>query len=320
MLRRFIVVMSVFAIWGCGMMVNPQEEDKELSAPQKVSMEMPKELQGKKREQKLEEERRSLGYLELKDDVAQAEEMIADLELNLLFVNQVIADIDSRCSSIELNRICTIEDGVLSFEIDENLSKKIDDPNYLIGDIIVFGKTEFVRYSDQSPYQYKIKLDNNFIDAISSTETIKWSKDEQRIYSWFEEESNKDKLDIEIDLNITTKGEKIMEIRDSYLDKLTKESDKFSLSIIKKVDEPRHYEVSSTSKMLQYIDEKENRNYFSSNGELSSSGGYLLFYGQFDGEEFREKEIFDGNGESVESYYCISDMDCDMEDEGSWGE
>ena len=315
------MIMSVFAIWGCGMMANPKEEDKELSAPQKVSMEMPKELQGKKREQKpKEEERRSLGYLELKDDVAQAEEEIADLELNLLFVNQVIADIDSRCSSIELNKICTIEDGVLSFEIDENLSKKIDDPNYLIGDIIVFGKTEFVRYSEQAPYQYKIKLDNNFVDAISSTETIKWSKDEQRIYSWFEEETTKDKLDIKVDFNISTSGEKIMQIIDSYFNKLTKESDEFNLSIVKKVDEPRHYEVLSTSQILQYIDAKEEKSYFSSEGELSSSGGYLLFRGEFFDEEFREREIFDGSGEPVESYYCISDMDCDMEDEWTWEE
>ena len=320
MLIRFIGLMAIFAIFGCGMMAK-DDESKKLSVPQKISMEMPKELKSDSKKsstrnlKKIEEDdnNSSLGYTELKEDVAQSEDMIADLELNLLFVNQVIEDIDTICKTVEIGEICTIDEDVLSFEIDENLSKKVADLGYLLGDTIIFGKTEFIRYSKKDTYQYEIKMDNNFVDVLSSTETIKWSKDEHQIYSWFEQETINDRQQIEIDYNISSTGEKIMQMEDNYFKKSTKESDNFALTIIKKTDDPRHYEISSKSNAVEYIDTKEEKSYFSSTGELSSHGGYLLFYGEFKGDKFTEREIFDNRGEQVETLFCMNNIDCDIE-------
>jgi len=323
MLTRLIGLMVIWAIWGCGMMGNPKEEEKvNLSAPQKVSMEMPKELKSEKQKRTARlrkvNENKSLGYTFLKEDVAQVEENVLKLEQSLLFINQVIDEIDSKCKAFEFNSTCVIEADILSFTIDKNLSKEINDSNFMVGDEIVFGKVAFKKYPLTETYQYEIKLDYTFIETELATETIKWSADKKRVVSLYDEETKEEALLLDLAYEIKADGTQEIEIDDVYFNKETNSSDDLKLNIVKKGDKERYYEVKSENKMLDYLDGEAEQSSFSTEGILSSDGGYLLFIGEYKGLIFKEKELFDGEGEHISTRYCDSDMECDMEEEESW--
>jgi len=322
-----ILVISglILAMWGCGMLAKPKEDNqKAITVPQKISMEMPKELQSKQKPKKRkylkkESNNTSIGYISLKEDIAQVEYNIDDVELSLLFINQVIGDIEGRCSDTQLEHICKIGEDELSFVIDKNLSKEINSSDYLVGDTISFGEVEFIRYPKREKYQYSIKFDNMFVDVLS-TETIKWSEDKKQISSLYIENSQEDNLSLKIDYYTKSNGDQEIHINDNYLDKETNSSDIFSLNMLKKADRDRYYEITSNSKMVEYIDNSREDSYYSTEGILSSNGGYLLFYGEFYNERFGERETFDGEGKHISTYYCDDYVDCDIDDENSWEE
>jgi len=239
--------------------------------------------------------------------------------LSLLFINQVIRDIEGRCSDTQLEHICKIGEDELSFVIDKNLSKEINSSNYIVGDTISFGEVEFIRYPKNRKYQYSIKFTNIFADIIS-TETIKWSEDKKQISSLYIENSQEHNLSLKIDYYTKINGDQEIHINDNYLDKITNSSDIFSLNMLKKANRDRYYKLTSNSKMIDYIDNSREYNYYSTEGILSSSGGYLLFYGEFYNDRFKERETFNGEGEHISTYYCDDYVDCDIDDEDSWEE
>jgi len=318
------MLILLFVVWGCGTMA---KDDDKISVPQDVSLEMPKALssetkKSKKRKKSLsKEDNRSSAYLELKEDVGFLEEKRVELELNLLFVNEVIETIERRCKEVDLEERCSIEEDVLTFVIDENLSKKIEalthEPSqYELGDELLFGAVELVKHSKALRYQYSLKMDTSFDDtAVASSETISWSKDEKKILSFYEEESSEFKKEIRIDFVKKENQEKQIVVEDGFIDKVEKRSDVFHFDLLKKPDVDETYQLSSKSST---VDADFRLNSFVSSGELSNKGGYLNFEGSFDGETFKERETFDENGLPIDSFYCWSDMNCDLEDEGSW--
>jgi len=107
---------------------------------------------------------------------------------------------------------------------------------------------------------------------------------------------------LKIDYYTKSNGDQEIHINDNYLDKETNSSDIFSLNMLKKADRDRYYEIKSNSKMVDYIDNSREDSYYSTEGILSSNGGYLLFYGEFYNERFEERETFDGEGKHISTY------------------
>lgn len=326
MFRRVVELVIIFAIFGCGMMANPKES---LSVPQNISIEMPKALiedsnttaqKSRKMQKEDEDDGKSIGYIELKEDVAHIEGERGELELILLFINQVVEEIDTRCKEVKLEEICRIEEDSLEFLFDENLSQKVIEltgnalDEHEVGDTLSFGEIEFVQYADNKTYQYVLNLDAT--DSISvANETISWSRDERHIFSVYVEETSEMKNRIEIDYEKEESGNERIGVENSYLQKDGNFSDTFILNMLKKANTDETYELTSNS---YGVDEDLGDFFIYTVGELSNSGGYLDFDGEFDGEVFREIDRFDGDGEVISSRYCYEDEGCDMEDEATW--
>jgi hypothetical protein len=316
-LKLTLSVVLLFVIWGCGTM---SKEEDSISVPQTVSIEMPKAL---KSTQTVEVKEKSLAYKELKDDIAYVEELSIDIEINLLFINEVISQIESRCNEVEINGICKIPDDTLFFIFDENLSQRYIDLTgekamYTIGEELTYGDIEFVRYSKSDTYQYRLKMDTSFYseDEVSS-ETIKWSDDKRKIIAFFDAESSTLESEIVIDYLEEENGEKSILVDDLYLDKRDNSSDDFYLDLVKLNDINETYFVNSSSISINEFSEEYT---VDTEGELSNNGGYLDFEGSYYGEAFKEYEVFDKDGMQVESFYCYENLDCDMDDEESWFE
>ena len=315
----------LLTIWGCGTM---EKEDETLSVPQKVSIKMPKALETKSAtEKKYQKSRRkenlkSAGYLELKEDVAFLEEQRVSLEINLLFINEVISKIDRECKEVSTEEKCSILEDKLSFVFDENLSDRLKgltskDLGYAVGDTLYFGKVDFIKHLPSNVYRYTLKMDIDFYNETNSSayENISWSKDERLIVSEYVEESASLKNSIKIDFSRKIDESREIVVDDSLFDKSDNSSDTFHFAMLKRADAEETYELNSSS---MAIDSDARKAYFASKGKLSNLGGYLNFNGKLDGELFKEKDVFDENGDIVRSSYCYSGMSCDLEDENSW--
>ena len=315
------MVILLFVVLGCGTMA--KEEDK-ITVPQKVSIKMPKALESNPQQSKVylkKEENKSSAYLGLKEDVKFLEDKRVELEMNLLFINEVIDKIDVECKEVALEKVCNVKEESLIFVIDENLSKKIRELTheplvYELGDELLFGAVELVKYSQNALYQYRLKMDTTFEDSVTrSSETISWSKDENKILSYFEEEGSQFKREVTIKFEEEKDKAKKIVVEDNFLNKIEKSSDVFHLEMLKKSDKDETYNVNSNSVS---INADLVKNSFTSSGQLSNRDGYLNFEGVFEGETFKERETFDGNGVLIGSSFCWSDMDCDLKNEESW--
>lgn len=318
-----LVLTVILSIWGCGTMA---KDDDSLSVPQKVSIEIPKALESDsvKNEKRFKssktEESKSLAYLELKSDVQFLEEQRVNVEINLLFINEVILEVDTKCKTVEKEKVCLIPEDELTFVFNEALSKKLktlssENFAYEIGDILSFGEIQFVEHVSSNAYRYSLKMDTSFEEESTSSENISWSKDEKLILSDYIEESSNIKNSIKINFSQKEDNSRQIVVDDSFFDKIDNSSDSFHFEMLKKADTDETYELSSNSIAID-SDGKENA--FFSVGQLSNLGGYLNFKGEFDGEVFRENDLFDANGDVLSSSYCYSGMNCDLEDEGSW--
>jgi len=319
-----LIFMILLDIWGCGTMA---KENDTLSVPQKVSIEMPKALEVKATKNKKylkvqkKESKKSTAYLALRDDVIFLEEQRVNVEINLLFINEIIFDIEQRCKDREKESICIIEENTLMFLFDQNLSNKLktlssENFGYELGDTLSFGKIEFTEHNTSNRYNYTLKMNTNFNSENSTSfERISWTKDEKLILSEYIEENSDVKNSIKINFSIKTDNSRKIVVDDSIFSKIDSSSDTFHFDMLKKADTAETYELNSTS---LDIDSDANKNTFTSIGILSNLGGYLNFIGDFDGETFKENDTFDGNGNILSSSYCYSDMNCDLENEGDW--
>ena len=316
MLKLWIGVILLFVIWSCGTMSKPNDE--KLSVPTKVSIEIPKALKTTKKRRRKD---KSLAYTELKEDVAYLENLRIDVEINLLFINQVIGDIEKRCKETPINSVCKIPDNELVFTFDKNLSERYsaltDEKSlYRVGDELIYGEIEFMKHSNSAKYQYQLLIDTSFEKSEKSSQTVKWSKDEENILSFYKEESLTLNSEIKIDFSKKESGDKQMIVDDSFIDKEENISNSFHLELTKKSDLNETYNITSNSKD---INQQQEVNIFDSVGELSNVGGFLRFNGLlFNGDKLKEYETFDGEGNLLSVRYCYEDLDCDMEDESSW--
>ncbi len=312
----------LFVIWSCGTMA---KKDDKISVPQKISVELPKVIQPQKESsssQKLiKRSKKSFAYEELKDDVNYLNGLRIDIEVNLLFLDAVIDDIDKKCKETALNSICKIPEDTLEILFDEELSleyKKItnESDTYTIGETLTFGDIEFIKRSSTEKYAYNVKMDTSFASNGTSSQTIEWSKNHHQVLSTYREETDSLSSEIKIDYSKRESGEEQMVVDDGYKSRENSSSDKFHFDLVKEVDRNETYRLSSSS---ESVDTDLIKTSFTSIGVLSNQGGFLRFKGVVELENFAEYEEFDSGGTIISSSYCYEDFDeCSVDDESSW--
>ncbi len=368
---------------GCGSTDNKSKsETNKISVPTKIDMEMPKALKTDKsnkteRLQKDEvpipidvpierEENKSQGYYQLKNDIEDAEMRQIDLKINLLLADKIMPKIQKECNDTPLEETCNIEANKLSFVLDENMKKDIvnitreefsEDYANSKGateteKTFTLGKVSFTQHKSSADYQYVLKMDmssfdNAYSENSTSIQTIKWSKDENRVWSIRNYGSDDSSSNTSIRYLKKSNGETQMEIDDDYDSSVTTASASTGIAstsssasvpvsndiISLENDTPTiehmrgefHFKISNlndyfkiNSNSKDFQDDQE-MGVMNSIGEISDKGGYLSFVGLFmGGEEYREKNEFNANGEVVFSGYCNRSESCDMNDESTW--
>ena len=317
---------------------NSVDSKPSISIPKEINIDIPKALKDSSkraekgsrrvRKQHKAELGESRGYLQLKDEISQLEDMKSDLEINLLFAGQLIGDIEKSCQDISLGTTCTIEANKLSLlftqDIIDEMSKIMGEiGSSMLGETIPLGEVKFTQYSGSETFQYALAMDMSDIeegeDAGSSTQTIKWSKDETHVFSSYSYRDDTFENEMTMDYTKKADGQREMRTDDTYFDKETQDRGSFHFKIVQLPDEEEHFKVESSSKDSMVFDSDRFDSSFSSKGEISPQGGFLTFVGLFEGDdEFKEKELFDGEGNIISSSYCDTLSDCKLDDESTW--
>lgn len=332
-------------ILGCGSTSNDSSpsdnnsKEQTIFVPKNIGIEIPDALtkstpsQNKivAKMQKEESTDQSYGYLQLQNDIEMAEGMKQEVEMNLFLADKLMADIEEQCQDIPLGETCTIAVNQLSVMIDDDFISGIseimgstpdDSIDQIKGQSVPLGVTSFTQYDNAALYQYALTIDTTesekFVgatDVLSSIQTIKWSKDENRVLSVYVYEDSSINVGMTLNYTKKTSGEKEMDMKINFAD-AEGSSDTFNFNLT--ADTNERYTVV-TSLKANYSDEGTIYNSeFASSGEISPSGGYLIFSGNFADIEFKEKELFDGNGSVIFSGYCDSMSECDMNDDTTW--
>jgi len=309
-------------IEGCGMMSKSDDEaPKSVRLPQKIAVDIPVVLQEDAQSQKKiiakseEDENKSVGFLELKGDVAYLEEQENKLKLDLLFVEPLMEEIVERCQEKALEENCYIPDEALTYVVTQTFKDKITaiDPeesrDYEVGEELVFGDIDFVRYASDALYQYGLSLHD--FSAYDSTTAIQWSEDQSHVYSYYEEQLEEANNTIAIDYHVAGSTERMaVEDRLSMVDY----HDQFYFNL--QQYSPEVYTLNARSKI---VDQGVLTQAFASEGTLDANGGEMLFVGVYPEYRLREYERFDALGDALYDEWCTSDDEaCLVEDEGTW--
>jgi hypothetical protein len=299
---------------------NPSSVQQKISVPKKVGMTIPQALKKTSQtttSQKLSDEEDappelegSRGYMQLKEQVAELENIRQDMEMNLLLIGELMSDIESRCAGTAISTTCTIPAGELFLTFSDTLIDEVvaldSEAEGMRGETIPLGKIEFTQYADSQTFQYGFKMIDEGEEG-DYIQTVKWSKDENHILSAYESNEADFAFNMSIDYTQKANGEKVMTMDDTFRN--GDGWDTFQLNIVDKGAE--HYLVTSSNSMGT-----EN---FSSTGELSNQGGFLIFSGKFGNDEFREKELFDGEGNLISGSFCdSSSTECILSDPTTW--
>ncbi len=354
--------------------------DNKISVPQKIDVAVPKVLQShSKSKNKISEKElavdpleeansydepigTSRGYRQLKDEIANAKMMQIDLQVNLLLAERIMPQIQERCDSVALEESCEIEPNAISFVLDESMKRDIAK---ITGEALTedysnsrgaqedrtfhLGAVSFRQQKSSADYQYLLTMDMSSFDNSGggnnrSIQTIKWSKDENRVWSIRHFNSSDASTNLSIRYLKKENGETQMELDDNYEGSITTSSVSSS-SVAVSVDGSQpseiisladdtptveqassefHFKISNLndyfkiSSNSQDIINNTNMGNMSSIGEISNQGGYLNFKGTFQENTYREKEQFDANGDIISSRYCNDTEACDLNDESTW--
>ena len=347
---------------GCNSSSNDKKSDtpqtQKILVPKTIEMKVPKALKKEPTSsqttfQKTDASQvnQSRGYLQLKDEIANAEEERKVVQVNLLLADKLMPKIQALCVDIPLSQTCEIGEGELTFVLDSAMRTDIGN---IIGETLPnepdkamsLGKTTFTIYPDSEDYQYSLVMDmspmvrRDLSDTTVYLQTLKWSKDEKRVWSIYNTGEN---ASMSLRYTKNANGQTQMEIDDNSKlsgDALSAASSSASSSVavndssiidlsndtpsVQSMEELFHFKLSNKDdyfKIVSNSSSMENGTALASSssvGELSDKGGYLDFKGSFFETEYRESQKFDGNGEVIFSGYCDSSQECDMNDKTTW--
>ena len=339
-------------------------ETQKVSVPSNIEMKLPKALESSSKTQKRLEKtdelstNKSRGYTQLKDKIAEAEEERKIVQINLLLADKLMPQIQTACQDIPLAQTCEIEEGELSFVLDAAMRNDIAN---IIGEAsqsntpdkkMTLGKTTFTQHADTEDYKYILSMDMSAMirrfetDKTIYTQIIKWSKDENRVWSIYAQENEGSTSSMSLRYTKDATGQTQMEIDDksntsagsslaststaSTSTPVDSNSSTISLAndtpTVENVEDEFHFKITNKDDYFKivsnsrYVENEKNIASSASVGEISDEGGYLNFRGIFLGNKYREIEKFDANGNIVFSAYCDSSQECDLNDESTWVE
>ena len=316
MFKYKIIFILIFLIFGCRSMNNSQEDN--ITLPTKIHIDIPQILKGEKSNQNKQlNEYENIGLDWINNNVVNIEDIIINQKIFLVFIQQVMPQIQERCPYKE----CTIEANEISLTLNDTLLKEIKalDSNIDIHQkgTIPFGEIEFIKYDNE----YLLKADNTEIRSkidkkpiTKQINSIRWSKNKKKVISEYFNDIEDSNSSFKLNYLESSNGQNDMNITEKFNKKDNSKKYSFNFSLSEKNDINETVIISSTMKGIF-----EQRSILSiSTGEISLEGGYMLFSGQ-DGDIFyRERATFDIDGVLVESIYCYSDMECNMNDESTW--
>jgi len=272
---------------------------------------------------------KNIGYLQLKDNVAASEAELKMVKVNLYLADKLMPQIQAACVDIPLAQTCEIADGELSFVLDSEMKNDIMEiagvtmPDDTPDETLTLGKTTFAIYDDAEDYQYVLVMDMTAMSRRSATDnatylqTLKWSKDENHIWSIYSEKGEDNSTLFSLRYSAATDGQTQMEFDALFHDLL-------KMTTVKKIDESFHLKLMKREDYFKII---SNRDYLENEkqiyrdfslGEVSNKGGYLNFKGVYLDSEYRETNKFDDNEKTVFSAYCIASQTCNLNDESTW--
>jgi len=349
-----------FLLLGCNS--NSSKSDKaeiqKLSVPTEIDMKLPKVLKnssGIQKSLKKTDEvstNKNRGYLELKNKVSVSEGELKMVKVNLYLADKLMPQIQAVCADIPLAQTCDIANGELSFLLDSEMKNDLSEivgetiPDDTPDETLTLGKTTFTIYDDTEDYQYVLVMDMSMMmrkdktDKTTYLQTIKWSKDENRIWSIYRQKNEGTTSSISVRYTKNAEGQTQMEIDEFFNGSSSTSSTLTSTSVdsnetislendtptIENIDEEFHFKITNKEDYFKiisnsnYLEDKKQMYRDSSIGEVSDKGGYLNFKGVFLDSEYRETNKFDANGSSVFSAYCDSSQECDLNDETTWVE
>ena len=197
---------------GCNSSNNDKKSDtpqaEKVSVPKNIDMKVPKALTkegtSQKRLQKIEalESAQSRGYTQLKDEIANAEEERKVVQVNLLLADKLMPKIQDLCVDIPIFQTCEIGEGELTFVLDSAMRTDIGNimgetlPTDTPDKEMSLGETTFTIYPDSKDYKYVLTMDmspmirRDVTDTTVYLQTLKWSKDEKRVWSIYKTGDN----------------------------------------------------------------------------------------------------------------------------------
>jgi hypothetical protein len=294
----------------------PPTESEKISVPKKIGVVIPNALNkssttstAQKSGEAAVTASPSMGYLQLIDSVSELSLTKKSIEIELLVIAHIMSDITQYCANTPLDTTCTIPKGELTLTFNNELVNEIKEiePNItgLEGQTQVLDKIEFTQNNDTQAFQYTFKI---YAENDTSNSSIQWSKDEKHIRSAYEGyENSKLTFTSSINYDELSNANKKMTVNDTFMNP-DGEKETFHFNIVDKGNEYYTIEASENFEFGK----------FSSLGELSKKGGYLVFTGIYDDEKFSEKEIFDAEGNLLSSSFCNSSIECTFDDTTTW--
>ena len=336
---------------------------QKISVPKNIDMKLPKALEsGSKTQKKLEKKdelsaNTSRGYLQLKDDIEGAEGERKEVQINLLLADKLMPQIQTACEDTPVSQTCEIESDELSFVLDSTMREDIANiigetfPKDIEDKEFTLGKTTFTQYPDSEDYQYTLSMDMSKMirrdesDKTRYTQIIKWSKDENRVWSIYAQENGDASSTLSLRYTKDANGQTQMDIDEKSNSVITTSSSTHTVStstpvesnssvisladdtpLIKDIEDEFHFKITNKEDYFKiisngrYFEDEKKIESSSSVGEISDKGGYLNFRGVFLDNEYREKEKFNAEGKVVFSGYCDSSQACEFNDESTWFE
>ena len=289
-------------------------ETKNVTVPQKISIVIPDALKNKRSADenigklsisKSQNSIESYGYQQLQSTISQAEERIEDVKENMKYLTLMMPDIVKACANTPENTKCTIPSGEIELTVEGK--------TFSMGEILYTQQDSTKKYQQIVVLDLKPTLEEMGETLEKDLETVKWSTDENHIETISDFKDNDGTFNMHLIYDKESYGKSTMHITDKY--SFDNMQGNFTLKLNDKADSNNSVavETSGTSKFGE-----ESSDSFSSTGEVSDNGGYLISKGSFGSDEFVEKETFDNNGSLIKSSFCHTGDTCNMDEPNTW--
>ncbi|GEM_PF-5195155 len=352
-MKNSIIISGVLILLiGCGVMAQPKKEEPEkLNIPQKISIEIPNtlnpDLNSSQPYQKIKIDKAegyAQGYDNITGYIRMLEYVISKIKSSLLFADESMLEIQTKCQNTPLNQVCTIPSEEINTTITAKMIEQLNvllqidtelDSNFTVGEKVSFGAIEFAKYTNNPTYDYSLSLDitklhekiyaNQETPATKVMQVIQWSDDNNTIFSSiYQYYNDEEQMAWTINYQNETEQERMYLYNTEYdAFPLPQTSNNFTLVKLHDLNNTYRAKYNSVYEDYSYGLGIRVPSKFGSYTEITNNNGYQRYnYTEvYDGNEYLYKEdsIFNNLGELLALTYCHqSDEQCSLSDESSW--